>query len=180
MERNVETSFTNIPRTTNFKKKDEDVLIDAIEPPTSLGFISSDRNADISDLLYIRDALSNERSIEGQKKSKENEELLRFRITSSSRSAASQQYGVINLKKEDSRESSVLSSQIKMKLTKKRKITIDESTSSGSTDNQSSQRTERNTPPNKTSHTSNSDVVVPCNTSALSSLIGFYAGEDSD
>ena len=180
MERNVETSFTNIPRTTNFKKKDEDVLIDSIEPPTSLGFISSDRNADISDLLYIRDALSNEKSIEGQKKSMENEELLRFRITSSSRSAATLHHGVINMRKEDSRESSVLSSQIKMKLTKKRKITIDESASSGSSDHQSSQRTDRNTPPNKLSQASNCDVVVPCSTSALSILVGFYIGEDSD
>ena len=180
MDRNVETSFTNIPKKTNFKKKDEENLLDSIEPRTSLGFISANRNADISDLLYIQDAISNERSIEGLKKEKEDEELLRFRITSSSRPPASQQYGVINMKKVDSGESSDLSSQFKMKLTKKRKKTTDESVSFGEGDHSSRQRANNITPLDNANHTTNCDVVAPCSTFALSSLIGCYGEEDSE
>ena len=180
MERNVENSFTNIPRKTNFKKRDEDLLLDAIEPQTSLGFLSTNRNADISDLLYIRDALSNEKSIEGLKKVKEDEELLRFRTSSSSRPAASQQHGIFHLKKEDSKESAGLSSQIKLRLTKKRKITVEESESLDKNERPSSQHTEKKTPQNKAVHVVKCDVVVPCPSFVLSSLVGIYSEEDTE
>ena len=180
MELNVETSFTNIPKKTNFKKKEDDALLDLFEPPTSLGFISANINSDISDLFYIRDAMYNEKSMEGLKKVKEDEDLHKFRMTSSSKPASSQQYGVINMKKIDSGEPLGLSSQIKMKLTKKRKITIDESESLGKGDHPSSQRTEINAPLNKADHTPNSDVVVPSSILGLSSLIGIYDDEDSE
>ena len=180
MERNVENSFTNIPRKTNFKKRDEDLLLDAIEPQTSLGFLSTNRNADISDLLYIRDALSNEKSIEGLKKVKEDEELLRFRTSSSSRPAASQQSGIFHLKKEDSKESAGLSSQIKLRLTKKRKITVEGSESLDKNGRPSSQHAEQKTPQNIAIHVVNCDVVVPCPSSVLSSLVGIYSEEDTE
>ena len=79
--KNVDVSFTNVQGKSNFKKKNEEDLINLIEPETSLGFVSMDRSNDISDLLYVRDAIMNENNLEELMKAQEEEEIVRFRIS---------------------------------------------------------------------------------------------------
>lgn len=130
MANNEDVSFTNVPGKTNFKKKNEDDLLSSIEPGTNLGFISLNRDADISDLFYIQDAMENQKNDEELMRAHERVEIEKFRVSSSFRPAISstQRVGLINLKKSDKAESSSLSN-VAVKLTKKRKIPYhDEST----------------------------------------------------
>lgn len=118
-----DVAFTNVPGKTNFKQKNEEDLISSIEPGTHLGFVSTNRDADISDLFYVRDAMENEKNDEEQMRAYERMEIEKFRVSSTYRPAllSSQIAGRINLKRPDKAESSKMSTMV-VRLTKKRKI----------------------------------------------------------
>lgn len=123
MANNEDVAFTNVPGKTNFKRKNEDELISSIEPGTNLGFISLNRDADISDLFYVRDAMENEKNDEEKMRAHERMEIEKFRVSSTYRPAVSstQRVGLINMKKPDKSESSSMSTMA-VKLTKRRKV----------------------------------------------------------
>lgn len=186
MSNNTDESFTNVKGKTNFPKKNEENLLSSIEPETNLGFLSRNRDADISDLFYVRDAIEIDKNIESMMRAQEEEELARFRMSSIYRPAlsSSKQMGSINIQKQDKGESTSFSAKVQMKLTKKRKITEEDAIVKIS--NSASQE------PNAEV---NSAVVVESTNSipaekgkgssgesnnALFSLIGAYDDEDSD
>ena len=121
--KNVDVSFTNVQGKSNFKKKNEEDLINLIEPETSLGFVSMDRGNDISDLLYVRDAINNENCLEEILRAQEEEEIARFRLSSAYRpsNSSSQQAAIINVSKRDKDNYVSPVSKIMLKVTKKRK-----------------------------------------------------------
>ena len=123
--KNVDVSFTNVQGKSNFKKKNEEDLINLIEPETSLGFVSMDRGNDISDLLYVRDAINNENCLEEILRAQEEEEIARFRLSSAYRpsNSSSQQAAIINVSKRDKDNYANPVSKITLKVTKKRKVT---------------------------------------------------------
>lgn len=123
--KNVDVSFTNVQGKSNFKKKNEEDLINLIEPETSLGFVSMDRGNDISDLLYVRDAIKNENCLEEILRAQEEEEIARFRLSSVYRptGSSSQQAAIINVSKRDKDNYADPVSKITLKVTKKRKST---------------------------------------------------------
>jgi len=171
-KRNVDVAFTNDPGSTNFKKKNEDNLMKEIEPETSLGFISNNRNADISDLFYTQDALQNDRNIEETMRAQEEEELARFRVSSIYRPVTLAQKSAFHLKKKEIEESKKSAKIVFQK--KKRKI-------SDVVDKVSTVVTI--TAPNEKPSTAgleDQDVAIPVPSSnALSNLLGAY-DEDSD
>ena len=124
MSNSTDEAFTNVKGKTNFKQKNEDNLLASIEPETNLGFLSRNRDADISDLFYVRDAIEIDKNIENIMRAQEEEELARFRMSSIYRPAisSSKQMGSINIQRQDKGESTKLLSKVQMKLTKKRKV----------------------------------------------------------
>ena len=183
---NTDESFTNVKGKTNFPKKNEENLLSSIEPETNLGFLSRNRDADISDLFYVRDAIEIDKNIESMMRAQEEEELARFRMSSIYRPAlsSSKQMGSINIQKQDKGESASFSTKVQMKLTKKRKIT--EEDANLRTSNPTHQ---------EANVVVNSTVVVESTNSisteegkgnsgesnnALFSLVGAYDDEDSD
>lgn len=179
-KRNVDVAFTNDPGTTNFKKKNEDNLMKEIEPETSLGFISANRNADISDLFYTQDAMANDRNIEEMMRAQEEEELARFRNSAIYRPSTFTQKGAFNLRRNEKDESSNPKIIFQKK---KRKISdvVDEIsaivtiiTSADAPHLSASNIDELST-------VSLKDQDIPkCSSNALSSLLGAYDDEDSD
>lgn len=53
--KNTDVSFSNVEGLNSFsKKKNEANLLTSIEPETAMGFISDNRNGEISDMFYVR------------------------------------------------------------------------------------------------------------------------------
>lgn len=183
-KRNVDVAFTNVPGTTNFKKKNEDNLMKEIEPETALGFISLNRNADISDLFYTQDAMANDRNIEEMMRAQEEEELARFRVSSIYRPTTLAQKGTFNLRRKEIEIEKKEANKIIFQK-KRRKISdevdkvsavVKSITPVDVTHNPTSDIKKLSTPNSK-----DQDIPIPIpSTNALSSLLGAYDEEDSD
>jgi hypothetical protein len=178
MANNIDVAFTNVPGKSNFKQKNEDELISSIEPGTNLGFISLSRDADISDLFYVRDAMENEKNDEEKMKAHEREEIEKFRVSSSYRPALSstQRVGLINLKKPDKAESSNMST-VAVKLTKKRKIS--DKKELVSKDSKKADPAGALPIPDSETNALSSSEIFGVNVNSLSNLMGAYE-DDSD
>ena len=181
-QKNTEVAFSNVPGKTNFKEKNEADMMASIEPETNLGFLSRNRNYDISDHFFTYDAMVHERNIEDVMKNQEEQEIARFRMSSVYRPASSSQsIGAINMKKHDKGETT----KVKVIMTKKRKFSKDDTLTkecnrketSGS---KVSEITSVNEVVEAVTVLKNDNVTVGTQSSSLSSLLGAYDDEDSD
>jgi hypothetical protein len=189
-KKNVDVSFTNIEG-SNYKGKNDENVMTEIEPRTTLGFISLNRHADVSDLMYQRDSMANDRNIEEMMRLQEEIELAKFRESSIYRPSIQQPKngtGGLHLSKREKEESQNFTSKIVLKPKKKRKISedliIDKKIESNSVLANISQSNTDNTDlkPKELSKEISKEISeeVSGNAANALSMLGSYDDEDSD